>query len=502
MSEAEAAGQGQTESVTEPGTGTQEANLLAQAIAATKQTAPDRVEELLKNLVEQANAGVLQWDKNLSITFDRAIAKIDELLSRQLAAVMHHEAFQKLEGSWRGLHYLVSNSETGASLKIRMLNASKRELYKDLSKAVEFDQSTLFKHIYENEFGMPGGEPYGCLIGDFEFTNHPEDIDFLEKIAGVAAASFAPFIAAANHGLFGFDSYEELNKPRDLEKIFESSEFAKWRSFRASDDARFVNLVLPRTLARLPYGRDHTTIDEFDFEELPTDGVGRSSTAAHDQYTWMNAAFAMGVRLTEAFAKYGWCTAIRGAENGGEVSGLPTHVYVTDDGDTAIKCPTEVPIPDRREAELSKLGFLPLCHYKNTDRAVFFGAQSTQKVPKYDNPNAQANAEISARLPYLMAASRFAHYLKVMARDKIGSFMERDEAELWLNNWLMQYVNSDAGAGAEMKAKFPLAEAKVQVVEVPGQPGVYNAVAWMRPWLQLEELTTSLRMVARVPQLG
>lgn len=495
MSEAEAAGQGAPEAAE-----TQEVSLLDQAISVTKQTEPDRVKELLSNLTEQAMAGVLTWDKNLSITFDRAIAAIDDVISKQLAAIMHNDGFQKLEGSWRGLNYLVMNSETGGSLKIRMLNASKREIYKDLAKAVEFDQSNLFKHIYENEFGMPGGEPYGALIGDYEFTNHPEDIEMLENVSGVAAAAFAPFIAAASPGMFGFDSYEELNKPRDLEKIFETSEYVKWRSFRESEDARFVNLVMPRTLARLPYGQMHTSVEEFAYEELPLDEAGKSIGADHGDYCWMNAAYAMGARLTAAFAENGWCTAIRGAEGGGMVDGLPTHVYTTEDGDTAIKCPTEVPIPDRREAELSKLGFLPLCHYKNTDRAVFFGAQSAQKVPKYDNPNAQANAEIGARLPYLMATSRFAHYLKVMARDKIGSFMERDEAERWLNNWIMQYVNSDASAGQEMKAKFPLAEARVEVKEVPGSPGVYNAVAWMRPWLQLEELTTSLRMVARLPQ--
>ena len=492
MSEVEGAGGA-------PETTESQASLLDQAISVTKQTEPDRVKELLSTLTDQAMAGVVTWDKNLSKTFDKAIKAIDGVISKQLAAIMHNDDFQKLEGSWRGLKYLVMNSETGTSLKIRMLNASKRELYKDMAKATEFDQSTIFKHIYENEFGLPGGQPYGALIGDYEFTNHPEDVEFLENISGVAASAFAPFISAAAPGLFGFDSYEELNKPRDLAKIFETSEYVKWRSFRESDDSRFVNLVMPRTLARLPYGKMHTTVEEFDFEELPLDAEGNSIEAAHDDYTWMNAAYAMGARMTNAFAKYGWCTAIRGAEGGGMVEGLPTHVYKTDDGDSTIKCPTEVPIPDRREAELSGLGLLPLCHYKGTDRAVFFGAQSTQKVPKYDNPNAQANAEISARLPYLMATSRFSHYLKVMARDKIGSFQERDDIERWLNNWINQYVNSDASAGQELKAKYPLAEAKVEVKEIPGSPGAYNAVAWMRPWLQMEELTTSMRMVARLP---
>jgi type VI secretion system protein ImpC len=475
-------------------------NLLDQVVAATKQTEPDRAQDLVKTLVEEALRGTVTFDKNLTRTFDRAIAAIDRKVSTQLNQIMHHEKFLKLEGSWRGLNHLVMNSETGTSLKIRVLNATKRDLNRDLTRAVEFDQSQLFKKIYENEFGSPGGEPYGALIGDYEWTNHPDDIDTLRLISNVAAASFAPFISAAGAQMFGFDSWTELSKPRDIAKIFDTQEYMKWRSYRDSEDSRFVSLVMPRVIARLPYGANTKPIDEFGYEEAPYDEAGAAKSMDHDQYCWMNAAYVMGTRLTDAFAKYGFCVAIRGAEGGGKVENLPSHIFTSDDGDLDAKCPTEIGITDRREFELSNQGFLPLCHYRNTDYAVFFGAQSTQKPKKYDRPEATANAAISARLPYLMATSRFAHYLKVMARDKIGSFMEASDVERWLNRWITNYVNENQDAGQETKARYPLREAKVEVREIPGKPGSYNAVAYMRPWLQMEELTTSMRMVARIPQ--
>ncbi|WP_119459037.1 type VI secretion system contractile sheath large subunit [Rhodospirillaceae bacterium SYSU D60014] len=494
----------ETSAKTEAAAATTEAevNLLDQAIGATKQTEPERAQELLRTLTEEALKGTVTYSKNLTVTLNKAVASIDAAMSKQLAAIMHHPSFTKLEGSWRGLHHLVMNTETGSTLKIRAMNLSKRDLYKDLSKAVEFDQSQIFKKLYENEFGTPGGEPYGAVIGDYEFTNHPEDIELLGNMSNVAAAAFAPFLSAASANLFGFESYTELSKPRDLEKIFDSLEYTKWRSFRESEDSRFVTLAMPRVLARLPYGAATKPVEEFGYEEAPSDARGAAKSMEHNEYCWMNAAYVLGTRLTDAFAKNGWCTAIRGAEGGGKVENLPSHVFTSDDGDPDQKCPTEIGITDRREAELSKLGFLPLCHYKNTDYAVFFGAQTTQKPKKYDRPEATANAAISARLPYIMATSRFAHFLKVMARDKIGSFMEASDCEDWLNRWILNYVNANEAAGPEMKAKYPLREAKVSVKEIPGKPGSYNAVAWMRPWLQMEELTTSLRMVARIPQMG
>jgi type VI secretion system protein ImpC len=476
------------------------ASLLDQVISATKQTEPDRAQDLVRTLVEQVNKGTVSFDRNLPRTIERAIALLDQTLSAQLNEVMHDPKFVKLEGSWRGLHYLVMNTDVSSTLKIRVLNASKRELNRDLTRAVEFDQSLMFKKVYENEFGTPGGEPYGALIGDYEWTNHPDDIETLRLMSNVSAAAFAPFISAAGAGMMGFEQWTELSRPRDLAKIFDTVEYAKWRGFRDSEDSRFVSLVMPRVVARVPYGERTKPIEEFAFEETPFGPNGEPLQMKHEHYCWMNAAFVMGVRMTEAFSRYGFCTAIRGAENGGKVDNLPQHVFQSDDGDLDAKCPTEIGITDRREYELSNLGFLPLCHYKNQDFAVFFGAQTAQKAKEYDRPDATANARISARLPYIMATSRFAHYLKVMARDKIGSFMEVEDCERWLNRWITNYVNTNEKAGADSKASFPLREARVEVQAVPGRPGAYSAVAYLRPWLQMEELTASLRMVARIPE--
>ena len=483
-------------------TETETVSILDQAIAATKQTERSRAQDLLSALTEEALKGTVTWSKNVSLTIKQGMQAIDAAVTKQLKAIMQQAKFQKLEGTWRGLHHLVMNSETGTNLRIKVFNATKREVFKDLDKAVEFDQSQVFKKMYENEFGSPGGEPYAALIGDYEFTNHPEDMELLTKMSSVAAAAFCPFITAPAPQLFGFEGWGELAKVRDLEKVFDSVEYAKWSSFRDSEDARFVTMCMPRVLSRLPYGSETKPVEEFDYEEVEYDSKGKMKPMDHDQYTWMNAAYVMGTRLTSAFSEYGWCTAIRGAEGGGKVEGLPAHVFTSDDGDTDMQCPTEIAITDRREAELSKLGFLPLCHYKNTDYSVFFGAQTVQKPKKYDDPDATANAAISSRLPYIMATSRFAHFLKVLARDKIGSFMEASDCEDWLNRWIMNYVTADPKPSEDVKARYPLREARIQVREVPGAPGSYHAIAHLRPWLQMEELTTSLRMVARIPQLS
>jgi type VI secretion system protein ImpC len=483
---------------------TKEASILDKVLEATPKNDRSRVEDLMGNLIRESLKGTVTWDKNVTRTINKGIEAIDAALSKQLAVIMHTPEFQKLEGTWRGFAHLVFNSETSAQLKIKVFNASKKDLFKDLDRAVEFDQSQMFKKLYENEFGMPGGEPYGALIGDYEFTNHPEDIDMLTKISGVAAAAFCPFISAASPDLFGFKDFTELSKPRDLERIFDTIEYTKWKSFRESEDSRFVTLVMPRVLSRLPYGKQTKPVEEFNFEEVALDTKGKSKKVPHNQYAWMNASYVMGAKLTEAFSKTGWCTAIRGVENGGKVEGLPAHIFTSDDGDPDLKCPSEIGITDRREAELSKLGFLPICHFKGTDYSVFFGAQTAQK-PKVYGPrdaDATANAAISARLPYMMATSRIAHYLKVIARDKIGAFMEASDCQDWLTRWIADYICADSKPSAEMKAKFPLAEAKIEVQEIPGKPGSYQAIAWLRPWLQMEELTTSLRMVAKIPQLS
>lgn len=461
-----------------------------------------RGQELIQNMVAWACEGTVSFKKSLTHTISQAIQAIDDKISKQLAAIMHAPSFQKLEGTWRGLNYLVSNSETNDQLKIRAINLPKRMLFKDLEKAIAFDDSTLFKKIYENEFGMPGGEPYGALIGDYEFQNHPEDLDLLTKLSGVCASAFCPFISSATPQMFGLESFTQLAKPYDLERVFSTPEYIQWKAFRDSEDSRYVVLTLPRVLARLPWGSNTKTVDEFNYEEVALGKDGKPITVEHKDYCWMNAAYVMGTRLTESFSRHGWCTAIRGVENGGKVEGLPAHVFKSEDGDLDLKCPTEVGIADRREAELSKLGFLPLCHFKNQDYAVFFGAQTAQRPKKYegkDGADATANAAISARLPYIMASSRIAHYLKVIARDKIGGFMETSDCQKWLENWIANYVCTDPKPSDDLKRKFPLAEARIKVEEIPGAPGSYRATAWLRPWLQLEELTTSLRMVAKLP---
>ena len=421
------------------------------------------------------------------------IGEIDKLMSSQLNEVLHHQDFQRLEGTWRGLHYLVHQSETGEQLKIRVLNVKKRELFKDLEKAIEFDQSSLYKKIYEEEYGMLGGKPYGMLVGDFDFGRSAEDITLLTKISGVAAAAHAPFVSAVSPKMFNMDCFDELPRPRDLAKIFDSVEYASWKSFRQSEDSRYVALTLPRVLSRLPYGANFKRVDEFNFEE-DVDGTD------HNKYVWMSSAWAYATRVTDAVAKWGWMARTRGVEGGGKVEGLPVHTFYTDDGEIAMKCPTEIAISDRREFELSNLGFLPLLHNKDSDYAAFLGAQSCQKPQAYFDPKANANAELSAKFHLIMCTSRFAHYLKVMARDKIGSFMEAGQCERWLNDWIKNYVVDPQGASDAVKAMRPLSEARVDVRAVEGKPGWYEAIAYLRPHFQLETLTTSMRLVAEIPK--
>ena len=449
--------------------------------------------DMVAEFVQQVMDGTLVMSRDLETTIKVRIAEIDRLLSAQVSEILHHENFQKLEASWRGLHHLVFETETSTMLKIRVLNVSKKDLLKDLERAIEFDQSATFKKIYEEEYGVFGGQPYSGLIGDYYFSNHPEDQSLLEKMSGVAAAANAPFIAAASPKMFGFEGFHELAEVRDVAKIFDRAEYVKWRSFRDSEDSRYVGLTQPRTLMRLPYGAETgSSTETFHFEEN-VDGK------EHDKYLWGNAAYSFGTRLTEAFALYGWTVAIRGVEGGGLVQGLPTHAFKTDEGDVALKCPTEIAITDRREKELSDLGFIPLVHCKGTDYAAFFGAQSCQKAKKYDTNEANANARLSSQLQNMFAVSRFSHYLKAIMRDKIGSFMSRADCEYFLNRWITQYVSEDDTASPATKAKYPLREAKVEVAEVPGKPGAYKAVMFLRPHFQLDEIGVSLRLVAQLP---
>jgi type VI secretion system protein ImpC len=471
------------------------ASLLQKEFKPKSDQAREAVEKAVRTLAEQALADTKLISADALKSIEAIIAEIDKKLTEQINTILHHEDFKQLEGAWRGLHYLVNNTETDEMLKIRVLNVSKKDLAKTLKKfkGTAWDQSPIFKKLYEEEYGQFGGEPYGCLVGDFYFDHSPPDVELLGEIAQIAAASHAPFLSAASPTTMQMDSWQELSNPRDLTKIFQTPEYAAWRSLRESEDARYVGLAMPRFLARQPYGAKTNPVEGFDFEE-DTEG------AAHDKYVWANSAYAMATNINRAFKLYGWCSRIRGVESGGAVEGLPTHTFPTDDGGVDMKCPTEIAISDRREAELAKNGFMPLVHRKNSDFAAFIGAQSLQKPAEYADSDATANAALAARLPYLFASCRFAHYLKCIVRDKIGSFKERDEMQRWLQDWIREYVDGDpAHSSEETKARRPLAAAEVIVEDVEGNPGYYTAKFFLRPHYQLEGLTVSLRLVSKLP---
>ncbi len=453
------------------------------------------VERAVQTLAEQALSETAVISDDVIGTIKAIIAEIDQKLSDQVNLILHHERFQQLESAWRGLHYLVSNTETDEMLKIRVMNVSKKDLGRTLKKyaGAAWDQSPIFKKLYEEEYGQLGGEPYGCLVGDYYFDHTPGDVQLLGQMAQVAAAAHAPFIAGAGPTLMGMDSWQELANPRDLGKIFGAPDYAAWRSLRESDDSKYIGLAMPRFLARLPYGAKTNPVEEFEFEE-------EASGGQHTRYSWANAAYAMAVNINRAFKLYGWCTSIRGVESGGLVEGLPVHTFPSDDGGVDMKCPTEIAISDRREAELANCGLMPLIHRKNTDMAAFIGAQSLQKPQEYMDPDATANARLSARLPYLFASCRFAHYLKCMVRDKVGSFKERTDMERFLSDWIASYVIlNPENAGETARAQKPLAGAEVKVEEVEGNPGYYSATFHLRPHYQLEGVNISMRLVSRLP---
>ena len=472
-------------------------SLLQQEFKPKTDQSKQAIQSAVRTLAEQALAGARVIPGRVIETIEGMIAAIDKKLSEQINAIMHHADFQQLEGAWRGLHHLVMNTETDENLKIRVMNISKKEVGKTLEKfpGASWDQSPLFKKLYEEEYGVFGGKPYGCLIGDYHFDHNPQDVEILAGIAKICGAMHAPFIAGAAPTVLAMDSWRELSNPRDLTKVFTTPDYAAWRSLRESEDSKYLGLTMPRFLARRPYGAKSNPIEEFAFEE---ETAGGDST----KYCWSNSAYAMAVNINRSFKTYGWCSRIRGVESGGLVQGLPTHTFPTDDGGVDMKCPTEIAISDRREAELAKNGFMPLLHKKNTDEAAFIGAQSLQKPQEYEDPDATANANLAARLPYLMATCRFAHYLKCMVRDKIGSFKDRDDMQNSLQSWIGQYVDGNAQFSTEdVKARRPLAAAEVQVEEVEGNPGYYTSKFFLRPHYQLEGLTVSLRLVSKLPSV-
>ena len=471
------------------------ASLLNKEFKPKTDEAKSAVEQAVLTLAQQALSQTTLIGSDVIVSIEAMIAEIDKKLSEQVNAILHHAEFQQLESAWRGLHYLVNNTETDEQLKIRVMSISKNDLGKTLKryKGTAWDQSPIFKRVYEEEFGQFGGEPFGAIVGDYYFDHSPPDVELLGEIAKVSAAAHSPFIAAVNPSLMQMGSWQELANPRDLTKIFSTPEYAAWKSLRESDDARYIGLAMPRFLARLPYGSKTNPVEDFNFEEETGGGE-------HAKYTWANSSYVMGTKLTDAFAKYGWFAKVRGVEGGGAVQGLPVHTFKTDEGDVAMKCPTEIAISDRREAELAKNGFMPLVHRKNSDFAAFIGAQSLQKPAEYDDPDATANANLAARLPYLFACNRFAHYLKCIVRDKVGSFKERGDMEKWLNKWIMNYVDGDPANSSETtKSQKPLASAEVVVEEIPGNPGYYSSKFFLRPHYQLEGLTVSLRLVSTLP---
>jgi len=456
--------------------------------------AKEAIHSAVRTLAEQAIADTAIVSDDSVATVEAIIAEIDRKLSEQINLIMHHEDFQAMESSWQGVHHLVNNTETDETLKIRVLNLSKKDLAKTLKKykGTAWDQSPLFKKLYEEEYGSPGGEPYGALIGDYYFDHSPPDVEILNGVAQIAAAAHAPFISASAPTLMNMDSWQELSNPRDLTKIFQTADYAPWRSLRESEDSRYIGLTMPRFLGRLPYGAKTNPCDEFDFEE-------ETAAGDHSKYLWVNAAYAMGTNINRSFKEFGWCARIRGVESGGLVDCLPCHAFPTDDGGVDMKCPTEIAITDRREAELAKNGLMPLSHWKNEDYACFVGAQSLHKAAEYDDPDATANAKLAARLPYLFSTCRFAHFLKCIVRDKVGSFKEREDMATWLNKWITQYVTTDPSASEEVKAQYPLASAEVVVDDIEGDPGYYSAKFYLRPHYQLEGLSVSLRLVSKLP---
>jgi type VI secretion system protein ImpC len=474
------------------------AAVLKQSFKPRTERAATEVENAVTTLVRQALSDTTVIKDDVLDTIEEIIARLDEKLSAQANEILHAPEFQQIESAWRGLNYLVMNSETDATLKIRVMNVSKNELYRNLRlyPDAKWDQSPLFKQLYEYEFGQLGGEPYGCLIGDYYFSHLPTDVQLMRDLSKIAGAAHAPFFAGADPTLLGMDSWTELSNPRDIGKLFDTPEYAAWKGLRDQDDARYVGLCMPRVLSRHPYGAKSVPIEEFGFEE-ETDGH------KGEKYGWMNAAYAMAVNVNRAFKEYGWTTRIRGVQSGGEVINLPTHTFPTDDGGVDLKCPTEIAISDRREHELAKSGLIPIIHRKNTDKAAFIGAQSVYKPKKYfgeKGTEATASDNLSARLPYMFAVSRFAHYLKCMVRDKIGSTKEKEELAIWLQSWINEYVDANPAMSSEaQKARKPLSAARVEVFANEENPGYYNARFYLRPHFQLEAMDVGLSLVSRLP---
>jgi type VI secretion system protein ImpC len=459
----------------------------------------DRIEQGINDLV----TFILRDDpsvvgKDAIRTIDKIIEVLDKKLTDQVNQIMHDPHFQAVEGTWRGLHYLVTKTVVSTQLKIKVMDMAKDELSDQMDnyEGAIFDQSPLFKTVYEQAIGTANAEPFACLVGDYHFDHSPTDVKTLKGVAKIAAAAHAPFIAGAGPKLFGMKDWTEINKPPRLDSLQDNNFYAPWRSFRDSEDARYIGLAMPRFVSRYPYGAETKKVKEFNFEE---------DTAAgdHSKYTWSNSAYAMAACITRAQFFDGFCTRIRGHNSGGMVAGLPAHTFQTDARGIQTKCPTEVSITERREKELADLGLMPLIHWQSTDYGVFVGAQSVQKPKQYegvDGKMATANANLSARLPYIFACARFAHYLKRMVYESVGMYTTRQELEGWLQEWINGYVEKREDASQDARAKRPLREALVTVEEDPENPGYYGATFKLAPHIQLEGVSCMLSLVASLPK--
>ena len=500
MSSGKASSSAKTTSVTEE---QGSSSLLSNVLKQTKENSRDQVKSAVKTIVDEVMKDANVLDKNTIRTLNKMIEQIDAKLTRQLRKVMHHEKFSKLEGTWRGLKYLVFNTETAVDLQIKMIGCTKSELAKDLDSASEFDQSETFKKIYRDEFGMAGGKPYGAIVGDYQIENNADDMDMLSKMSAIAAAAFCPFLTSPAPSMFQFDSWTALPDPRDLALTFQGPKYVKWNAFRDSEDSRFVAMAFPRVLARDVYGNGGKKVDEFNYQEAELTADGTPTEQSHQDFCWMNAAYTLATRLTAAYAQTGFCTRILSKGNGGgKVEDLPVFAFRDADGSIDMKCPAEINIDDRRAYEIGKLGFMPLIHWKGENVAAFMTGDTTQRPKVYDRPQATENASASAWLPYILATGRLTHYVKSMGRDMLGTFQEAEDIEASLNRFIKNYVCLQANPSQEEKARLPLSDARVEVKAVPGKAGAFNARVWMRPWTMMRELTASMSVVTSIPNQG
>lgn len=449
-----------------------------------------RLSFAINHLIQAIAETETRIEKIDKVLIDSVISGIDQKLTSQLNEIMHHENFQKLESSWRGLQFAVDRTDFRQNIKVEMLNCTKEKLLEDFDDAPETVQSGLYKQLYTHEYDTPGADPFSFIVANYEFDRSAEDITLLQNVAKVAAATHCPFISAVNPHFFGMDSLDPLTNHPDIHSIFETHEYIKWKAFRESEDSRYVGLTLNKFLLRLPYGQDGQSVKGFNYEEDVVQDANR--------YLWGNPAFAFMANVNRSFANHGWAVNIRGPQGGGMVEDLPVHIFTSPEGGQ-YRIPTEIIVPETKEFELAENGFIPLSVYKNKDYAVFFGAQSTQKPQKYDTASATANAKLSANLPYLFLVSRLSHYLKVMQREVIGSQKEKEDLQEDLNRWIRGLVTEDVSPTAEQKAKFPLREASVEVTESPDSPGFYHVSMKVRPHFQVEGVNVDLSLVSRLP---